>query len=167
MRADSAAAAAISECRFMDSPQVSYGRDATASWRSGLEETRQLGCQGERGERAGARPRRAAPGPGGWQVPALSAPAVGRAAAVYRLPLDRAVGSERPAAVRAEDPAAPQREPRVRGIRLRGFRCGPQAVRPPDRRPGQGAGRALQPWRVPAVLERTGLAAHRPHDSRG
>src|ERR1700728_643763 len=31
MRADSAAADAISECRFINSPQVSYGREATAS----------------------------------------------------------------------------------------------------------------------------------------
>src|ERR1700728_3830582 len=62
MRADSAAAAAISECRFMDSPQVSYGRDATASWRRGLEETRQLRL---------ARVLR----PGSWSRPAGESPA--------------------------------------------------------------------------------------------
>src|ERR1700683_4620988 len=82
--------------------------------------------QGERGERAGAWPWRAAPGPGRNQVPAVPSPAVGRAAAVRRLPLDRAVGSERRTAARAGDPAAPQREPRVRGSWLGGFRVSTQ-----------------------------------------
>src|SRR5581483_9775114 len=81
--------------------------------------------------------------------------------------LDPALGPSRRAALRAGDPAAPQRAPGLRGVGGGDIRRGPQAVHPVPVRPGPGVRRAVPGGLLPAVLAGADLPADRPGDTGG